>query len=101
MEVQQIRDQVVEKALVFQDRTKKVFDRKAKSNDFQQEDLVLKCDARHRDKGKHGKFDHLWKGPYLIAENHGNNSYNLQGFDGDPFLVGPVNGRFLKQYLAS
>ena len=65
---------------------KKIFDRKAKPNDFYQGDLVLKWDARHEDKGKHGKFDHLWKGCYLISENHRNNSYSLQGFDGDPFL---------------
>ena len=61
----------------------------------------MKWDVRHEDKGKHGKFDHLWKGPYLIIENHGNNSYNLQGFDGDPSLAEPVNGRFLKHYIAS
>ena len=80
---------------------KKIFDRNAKPDDFKQGDLVLKWDARHKDKGKHGKFDHLWKGPYLISENHGNNSYSLQGFDGDPFLVGPINGRFLKHYIVS
>jgi hypothetical protein len=61
----------------------------------------LKWDARHEDKGKHGKFDHLWKGPYLIAENHGNNSYSLQEFDGDLSVAGPINGRFLKHYSAS
>ena len=77
MEVQQIRDQVAERALVFQDRAKKVFDRKENPDDFQQGDLVLKWDARHEDKGNHGKFDHLWKGPYLFTKNHGNNSYIL------------------------
>ena len=77
MEVQQIRDQVAERALVFQDRMKKIFDKKAKPNDFQWGHLVLKWDARHEDKGKHGKFYHLWKGPYLITEKHGNNSYTL------------------------
>ena len=61
MEVQQIRDQVADKALVFQDKVKKIFDRKAKPDDFQQGDLVLKWDARHEDKGKHGKFEYLWK----------------------------------------
>ena len=66
VEVQQIRDQVAEKAQVFQDKVKNIFDRKEKPNDFQQGDLVLKWDARHEDKGKHGKFEHLWKGPYLI-----------------------------------
>ena len=101
MEVQQIKDQVAEKASIFQDRIKKIFVRKAKPNDFQQGDLVLKWDARREDNGKHGKFDHLWKGPYLITENHGNKSYNLQGFDGDPFSSRLVNGNFLKHYIAS
>ena len=101
MEVQQIKDQVAKRASVFQDKMKKIFDRKAKPDDFQQGDLVLKWDARDEDKSKHGKFDHLWKGPYLITENHRNNSYNLQGFDGDSFLAGLVNGRFLKHYIAS
>ena len=101
MEVQQIRDQVADKALVFQDKVKKIFDRKEKPNDFQQGDLVLKWDARHEDKGKHGKFEQLWKGPYQISEDHGNNSYSLQGINGDPFSAGPINGRFLKHYIAS
>ena len=61
----------------------------------------MKWDARHEDNGKHGKFDHLWKGPYLITKNHGNNSYSLQGFDGDPFSIGSINERFLKHYIAS
>ena len=85
MEVQQIRDQVAEKASVFQDRMKKIFDRKVKPDDFQRGHLVLKWDARHEDKGKHGKFDHLWKGPYHIAEDYGNNSYILQEVNGDSF----------------
>ena len=34
VEVQQIRDQVVDKAQAFQDKVKKVFDRKAKPDDF-------------------------------------------------------------------
>ena len=101
MEVQQVRDQVADKALIFQDRVKKVFDSKENPNDFQQGDLVLKWDTRHEYKGKHGKFDHLWKGPYLITKNHGNNSYSLQGFDGDPFSARPINGRFLEHYITS
>ena len=35
MEVQQIKDQVAEKVLLFQDRMKKIFDRKVKPDDFQ------------------------------------------------------------------
>ena len=67
MEVQQIREGVFDKAQVFHDKMKKIFDRRAKPDDFQQGDLVLKWDARYEDKGKHGKFDHLWKVPYEIA----------------------------------
>ena len=42
---------------------KNTFNRKVKENTFQIDDLVLKWDAPHEDKGKHGKFDHLWVGP--------------------------------------
>ena len=59
VEVQQIREEVLGKSQIFQDKVKKNFDIKAKPNDFQQGDLVLKWDAWHEDKGKHGKFDHL------------------------------------------
>ena len=69
MEVQQIKEEVFCKALIFQDKVKRNFDRKSKPIDFQQGNLVLKWDARHEDKGKHGKFGHLWKVPYHIAEN--------------------------------
>ena len=89
--MQQIRDQVVDKAQNFWDKVKKSFDRKAKPNDFQQDDLVLKWNAWHEDKGKNGKFEHLWKGPYQIAENRGNNSYVLQEANGDSFPGGPIN----------
>ena len=67
VEVQQIREDVFGKAHIFQDKMKNIFDRKAKPNDFQQGDSVLKWDARYEDKGKHGKFDHIWKGPYQIT----------------------------------
>jgi len=29
-------------------------------------DKVLKWDSRRQDKGKHGKFENIWKGPYII-----------------------------------
>ena len=46
---------------------KNTFDRRIKEDVFQVDNLVLKSDAPHEDKGKHGKFDDLWVGPYLIA----------------------------------
>jgi hypothetical protein len=64
VEVQQIREGVLDKAQIFQDKMKKIFDKGAKPNDFQQGCWVLKWDARYEDKGKNGKFNHLWKGLY-------------------------------------
>jgi hypothetical protein len=31
------------------------------------EDLFLKWDAQKEAKGKHGKFDHLWLGPFQVV----------------------------------
>ena len=56
---------------------KRDFDRHSKEYDFKENDLVLKWDARNEDKGKHGKFDHHWLGPFKIAMYHGNNEYLL------------------------
>ena len=43
---------------------KKIFDKKVKDDDFQLGYLVLKRYAIFEDKGKHGKFDHMWQDPY-------------------------------------
>ena len=48
---------------MFQEKVKGIFDRKTKIEYFQVGDMVLKWDAVHEDKGKHGKLDHLWKDP--------------------------------------
>jgi len=37
--------------------------------------LVMRWDAKNEDKGKHGKFYHLWLGPFKIATYHGSNAY--------------------------
>jgi hypothetical protein len=60
---------------------------------------VLKWDSRNEDKGKHGKFDNLWKGPYIIQTVRGNNTFFLKDSDGTYMPCGPVNGRMLKHYL--
>jgi hypothetical protein len=57
---------------------KKNFDKHSKQEEFQVEDLVLKWDARKEDKRKHGKFDHIWMGPFRINTYHGNNAYLLE-----------------------
>ena len=61
--LQQTREEVLHNTLKLQERIKKIYDRKAKPDDFQIDDVVLRWDARNEDKGKHDKFDNLWKGP--------------------------------------
>ena len=72
---------------------KSIFNRKAREGD-----LVLRRDARREDKGKHGKFDNIWFGPFSIAEVKGNNTFILKKLEGQ-FSSLPVNGRFLKHYI--
>ena len=78
---------------------KKNFDKKVKADDFKIGDFVLKWNARYEDIGKHGKFDHLWQGPYKIFPFSGKNAYFLQNVDGNEIGSRPVNGSFLKHYL--
>ena len=75
--LQQTREEVYQKAQLAQDKIKQIFDRRAKENDFQIGDKVLKWDSRREDKGKHGKFENLWKGPYIISSVSGNNDFFL------------------------
>ena len=77
---------------------KNTLDRKVKEEQFQIEDLVLKWDSPNQD--KHGKFDPVWVGPYIIAAYRGEIAFILQHQDGSQLKGGPVNGRFLKHYLS-
>jgi len=65
---------------------KSLFDRKARERYFKG-DLVLRWDTRREDKGKHGKFDNLWFGPFNIVEVKGNNTFILQNLEGKYFLL--------------
>lgn len=75
-----------------QERIKKVFDRRTKVDDFYFGDKVLKWDSRREDKGKHEKFDFLWKGSYVIYAYRGNNAFFLKGLDDTEEGGGTVNG---------
>eukprot|EP00253_Pinus_taeda_P010029 PITA_10029 len=98
--LQQTRDEVHQNSLKLQERIKKIYDKKAKADDFQIDDIVLRWDARNEDKGKHGKFDNLWKGPYKIAAYRGPNAFLLKEMNDEECLGGSVNGRLLKTYHA-
>ena len=73
-----MREEVFWNTFKLQERIKNIYDRKAKADKFQLEEVVLKWDARNEDKGKHGKFENLWKGPFNIAAYRGQNAFLLK-----------------------
>eukprot|EP00253_Pinus_taeda_P020905 PITA_20905 len=77
---------------------KRIYGRKEKADTFQLDEVVLRWDARHEDKGKHEKFENLWKGPYKIAAYRGQNAFLLKEMNGDECPGGTINGRLLKRY---
>jgi hypothetical protein len=99
VELQQAREQLVDRSEAHQKKIKNTFDRKAKVDNFQIGDWVLKWDALRQDKGKHNKFDSLWTGPFMITQVQNNNTFMLQNLGGEEMFGGPVNGRFLKLYF--
>ena len=62
-------------------------------------DVVLQWDAPREEKGNHGKFDHLWKGPYKIASFRGKNAYILEEMEGGMVSRDLVKERLLKHYF--
>jgi hypothetical protein len=89
----------VEKAEAHQKRIKDTFDRKAKVDNFQVGDWVLKWDTLRQDKGKHNKFPSLLTDPFMITQVQHNNTFILQILGGEEMFGGAVNGRFLKLYF--
>ena len=77
---------------------KNTFDRRVKEEQFQLDYLVLKWDAPKED--KHGKFDHMWVGPYVIAGHRGKNEFLLEYMNGVYLDINLVSGIFLKHYLS-
>eukprot|EP00253_Pinus_taeda_P035516 PITA_35516 len=97
--LQKTREDVFQHTFMLQERIKRIHDRKAKANRFEIGDIVLKWDARNEEKGKHGKFENLWKGPYKISAYQGQNAFLLQELNGKDYPGGAVNGQFLKRYI--
>lgn len=99
--LQQTREEVYVKSQVIQDKNKKIFDKNTKADDFYIGDKVLKWDSRREDKGKHGKSNFLWQGPYVIHGYMGNNAFFLREMDGSYLRGGIVNGRMMKHYIST
>ena len=57
---------------------KHLYDKRETERKFEISDMVLMCNARIEDKGKHGKFDPFWLGPYNIYDKNGEDSYFLR-----------------------
>jgi hypothetical protein len=70
---------------------KESIDKKAKEDIFQTGDLVLKWDAYRQDKGKHGKFDTLWTGPFIISQVLQNNTFLLHNLEGNSYLPNKIS----------
>ena len=98
IELQHHRVEVDERLQKYQDNMKTLFDRKTKDKEFLPGDLVLIWDARKEDLAKHGKFNHIWYGPFRVATSEGKKSFLLENLDGKIFNA-PVNGRYLKHYM--
>ena len=77
---------------------KTLFDRKTKDKEFLPGDLVLRWDSRKEDSVKHGKFNHIWYGPFRVATSEGKKSFLLENLDGK-FFNAPVNRCYLKHFM--
>ena len=75
--LQQTREQVYDRAIRVQENIKRQFDKRTKASIFKIGDKVLKWDSRRENKGKHGKFDSLWQGPFVIQATMGPNAFLL------------------------
>ena len=71
IELQQQREKLFDRTQKFQEKMKEIFDRRTNPDDFHMGDVVFLWDAPHEEKEKHGKFDHLCKGPYKISDFRG------------------------------
>ena len=60
--------------------------------------MILRWDARRDDKGKHGKFENLWFGPFRIPNFLDNNTFVLKNIYDENLSGGIINGHFLKHY---
>ena len=98
VELEETRDQVNHRLTEYQEKMKHIFDQHVRDRQLQIGDLVLRWDVRRAKKGKHGKFDPLWFGPFKIVEQRGNNTFILDNLQGD-VLDAPVNEQFMKPYF--
>ena len=78
---------------------KHLYEKRTNKVKFEIGDMVLMWNARIEEKGKHGKFDPIWLGPYSISDKNGEGSYFLSDLTRG-ILELPIHGQFLKRYFS-
>jgi hypothetical protein len=79
-------------------RVKAQYDKHVKPRIFSEGDLVLLYE-QDRDLLGAGKFEPMWRGPYIVRRVLEKGAYELVDYDGIP-LSEPRNGLYLKKYYA-
>jgi hypothetical protein len=74
------------------------YDKHVKPRIFSEGDLILLYE-QDRDMLGDGKFEAMWRGPYIIRRVLGKGAYELVDYDGIP-LSEARNGLYLKKYYA-
>ena len=97
IQLQQEREIIENTAEMHRKKVKENFDKKVKKDVFTVGDLVLTWDAQKDEKCKHGKFDNLWIGSFIVVKILGNNTFVLQNLSGEE-ISGPVNRRLLNYF---
>ena len=98
IELKQTKELLIEKYQIHRSKVKYAFDKIIKENEFKVDDLVLRWDSRREENGKHGKFDNLWFGYFMIVEVLNNNIFVLKKMDDNELSGGPSNGRFVNHF---
>ena len=79
-------------------RMKAQYDKSICSRVFSEGDLVLLWDQSKEPLGA-GKFNPMWRGPYVVKRVLEKGSYELVDYEGT-VLAEPRNGIYLKKYYA-
>jgi hypothetical protein len=74
------------------------YDKHVKPRVFSEGDLVLLYE-QDKDVLGAGKFEPMWRGPYIVSKVLAKGAYELIDYDGIP-LSEPINGLYLKKYYA-
>ena len=98
IELDESRRQACEQNYRNQEKVKRAFDKTTRQRVFSIGDIVLLWDKRREKPGKHGKFDSLWLGPFVIRDVAGPNSSHLSHLNGEPMNL-PMNGQQLKIFF--